>query len=430
MTESSENQVTESLETRIIRERLSFLQHFLGLGGIVLVLESWQLWSPQKVYPQVPFFSQLLNQPDTIHYIFGFVIAFCLLLILLIPRSKIISRMALIGFVLFAVASVSLNQHRFQPWMYHLIISAAILAWASGKPGIRCLQMIIISIYVYSAFSKMDSTFPELTGKRILYGIFQVIDYDAKFMSPERFRLLVYLIPAGELLTAILLFFKRTRFVGLLFSLIMHSVLILTFSPLGLNHYAGVLIWNGYFIGQNIALFWPVSKKQLLIQQEQNTKRSFSFGNIVATLITVPIITLPILEPWGYFDHWPAWGLYSSRQERVRVSIHESAVNQLDEELKKYLEPVQFNHSWRRLRIHQWSLETLKAPMYPQDRFQVGVALAVGKKYQIGNYIRLEREGVADRRTGARKKSEYTGMQEIEQFAKTFRLNAIPSNFK
>jgi hypothetical protein len=432
MVENHHPQFTKPLAKDLIQSRLGWIQHFLGLFGLILIFESWLLWMPQNLYPQVPFFSTLTDLPAILHYFLAGGIVISLFLVLLLPASKKSSRYFLIGFAFISVASILLNQHRFQPWMYHLVITACILAIAPAKLSIRFLRIVVISIYFYSAFSKMDAVFPDLTGGRILKGIFNVIDYDAKFMDPKTFRLLVFMFPAGELLTAILLSFKRSRFFGLILSIIMHLVLFLTFSPLGLHHQNGVLIWNVYFIVQNILLFRSVSKNKVspVSLEAKQLSQPRTLGTAVAFVLTLTVCLLPLLEPWGYFDHWPAWGLYASRQERVRISIHESFADDIGEELKPYLEPARFNDRWRRLRIHQWSLDKLKAPMYPQDRFQIGVALAVGKKFQLGNKIRIEREGVANRWTGKRTSSEFTGMEEIEQFANRFRLNALPSSFK
>ncbi len=431
MVEKHNPQITKPLGKDLIQNRLGWLQHCLGLFGLILVFESWLLWMPQDLYPQVPFFSTLTDLPAILHYFLAGGILISLSLVLFLPASKKSSRIFLISFAFFSIASTLLNQHRFQPWMYHLVITACILAIAPAKHSIRFLRIVVISIYFYSACSKMDAVFPDLTGGRILKGIFKVIDYDAKFMDPKTFRLLVFMFPAGEFLTAILLSFKRSRFFGLILSVIMHVVLFLTFSPLGLHHQNGVLIWNVYFVVQNILLFRSVSKnKTNNVSPEEKQSQPRSLGTAAAFVLTMTVCLLPLLEPWGYFDHWPAWGLYASRQERVRISIHESFADHIGEELNPYLEPARFNDRWRRLRIHQWSLDKLKAPMYPQDRFQIGVALAVGKKLQLGKNIRVEREGVANRWTGKRTGSEFTGMEEIEQFANSFRLNASPSSFK
>lgn len=414
--------------------RISWLKHLTGLFGLVLILESRHLWLPSNLYPVVPFFQKLDQIPDMVHYALAGGIVISSLLILLLASSMKGSRLVLAGFSIFSIASVLLNQHRFQPWIYHLVIISFVLLGASSVRAVKLLRLFIIGIYVYSALSKMDVVFPEQTGATILNGLFKVIDYDAKFMDPKTFRYLVYLFPAGELLTALLLSFRKTRLPGLLLSLAMHGLLILIFSPLGLNHNNGVLIWNAFFIIQNILVFTrlPEMKTQKVNEETKSNEgtQSHFLGNFFATILVVLVTLLPLLEPWGYFDHWPAWALYSSRQERIRISIHESAVDQLDEDLRQYLDPAQFNDPWRRLRIHHWSLEKVKAPMYPQDRFQAGIALAIGEKYKLEDNIRIDREGVADRFTGKREVSSYQGMKSIREFAETFRLNAFPAEFK
>ena len=428
------NQKTSQPESVSIEEssslkKIFYLQKLVGIFGLILILECWKLWVPRNIYPVVPFFSFLTDVPSFIHYLLAVGIVIFLVLLILLPASQ--SRILFVGFSLFSVASILLNQHRFQPWMYQFVIIALVLSSSFGKTSIKLLRIFVIGIYVYSAYSKMDAVFPDQTGGRILNGLFKVIDHDPKFMDPKTFRMFVYLFPAGELLTALLLCFRPTRNYGLGFSIFMHVVLILTFSPLGLNHQYGVLIWNGFFILQNIVLFFTTRKSQTQRKIETaNEKNDQKIGNLFAAGLVGVITFLPLLEPWGYFDHWPAWGLYSSRQERISISIHDSVSNKLSDDLKKYLDPVPINSPWRRLRIHHWSLEEMKAPMYPQDRFQVGVALAIANRYELGENIRLQWEGVADRWSGKRVQNEFRGVKEIEEFAHSFRVNAFPSRIE
>ena len=82
--------------------------------------------------------------------------------------------------------------------------------------------------------------------------------------------------------------------------------------------------------------------------------------------------------------------------------------------------------AWRELRIDRWSLEAVGAPIYPQDRFQVGVALAIAEKYDLGQDIRVEIDGPANRWTGRRTTEIYRGAEAIRKLVLQFRFNALP----
>ena len=84
------------------------------------------------------------------------------------------------------------------------------------------------------------------------------------------------------------------------------------------------------------------------------------------------------------------------------------------------------NRPGGKLRIDRWSLEALGAPVYPQDRFQVGVALALAEKYNLGQDIRVEIDSPANRWTGNRSTKVYQGAGAIRELAGQYRLNAFP----
>ena len=53
-------------------------------------------------------------------------------------------------------------------------------------------------------------------------------------------------------------------------------------------------------------------------------------------------------------------------------------------------------------RIDAWSLDALGVPIYPQDRFQLGVAEAAIASQHLGGDFRIVMQSTADRRTGER----------------------------
>src|SRR5262249_28175077 len=148
----------------------------------------------------------------------------------------------------------------------------------------------------------------------------------------------------------------------------------------GLNHHPGVLIWNVYFIAQDLLLFAPAriwcgmrtargqspvgksadeivghatSEKQSvspiaasvappspptplprgergdLEPEDARVTQRISWGCVAIEGVLVCVLLLPLLEPWGMCDHWPAWGLYASRAERTIVLIEASSRERL-----------------------------------------------------------------------------------------------------
>jgi hypothetical protein len=81
---------------------------------------------------------------------------------------------------------------------------------------------------------------------------------------------------------------------------------------------------------------------------------------------------------------------------------------------------------WRELRLDQWSLRQLHAPIYPEDRFQLGVALAVAKSIPEPGLIRVQWYAPADRWTGQRHSQLLRNQRELEVFARRFLVNVRP----
>ena len=80
-----------------------------------------------------------------------------------------------------------------------------------------------------------------------------------------------------------------------------------------------------------------------------------------------------------------------------------------------------------RLSLSQLSLDELRAPIYPQDRFQIGAALAIANRYQLGEKVHVEMQSASDRFSGARRRRMIDGATALREAADEFWLNAIGS---
>ena len=109
-------------------------------------------------------------------------------------------------------------------------------------------------------------------------------------------------------------------------------------------------------------------------------------------------------RPTAWFDLWPSWGLYASSAERVTLLVHRREIDRLPDDLRRFVLPADDPlDAWMTLRLDRWALEALGAPIYPQSRYQLGVAEAVIARYQLGHRARVIRWGLANRFTGKRR---------------------------
>jgi hypothetical protein len=332
--------------------------------------------------------------------------------LLLIPARSQGWRNAACFFFFAIVGLVCLNQMRFQVWAYQGMIVALVLATCTPRDAGKLLRWLAISIYVFSAWSKCDVTFLQTLGKQLA----EVWLGWARFAAwpPLAQSMLVSLVPLGELAVAVLLAVPRTRKVGVIASLGLHALLLLALGPWGLQHKPGVLLWNLYFIGQNVLLFWPVVSTAIPDEDLPSAAEELSAEPIPALALAVVVgaIVWPMAEPWGYCDHWPAWSVYAPRVERTSCFISQSETHKLPTSLQKYLEPASDDPAWLRLRLDRWSLDAVSVPLYPQNRVQLGVAAAVVEQFDIGQF-QMVSFSPADRWTQTRTQSTISTLAEL-----------------
>ncbi|MCH9656122.1 MAG: hypothetical protein K0U86_12645 [Planctomycetes bacterium] len=442
------------------REMLQFqlLKLNVALFSLVLLAVSWRLWIPQTFFPQVPLFSGVLSLPAWVDWLTFFMMlisSICILGVVLAScfgvsehrpfLQQVCAGVFFSGFLI----SVVFDQHRLQPWAYQFAIGFLILTFLKPPRAIRLFRFFVISIYLYSALSKCDISFVQTLGPQLADGLFSGIGISTTYWSDQTISFIAGAFPVAEFLIALGLFIPRTRQWTLWAAVLMHVCLIIAVGPLGLNHYSGVLIWNVYFIVQDLCLFHSLFQKNSLLTQkdsvnseDRDVDSSLSFRVVTGSergvlLIVWFVMLAPLLEPTGYFDHWPAWGLYASHHDRITLLIDEQAKSSLPPTLQPFVDGPQPLSRWCRVRVDRWSLSELGVPIYPQARFQLGVALAIGSnlKHDQGKIaeqpqIKVLFEGAAHRLTGNRKISEHIGLPQIDQLTDRFLLNAVPRPFR
>ncbi|MCH7988042.1 MAG: hypothetical protein IID46_02705, partial [Planctomycetes bacterium] len=240
---------------------VSLLRRLIALFGLLLLSATWKLWTPQTLFPQVSFFRWAGWLPVWCEWL-GFGVMIVSLLVVLCKRSPGNGwRYGLMTFAFAAVGMIVIDQHRFQPWMYQFVVLSLVLASVPARHALVLARLIVISLYFHSAVSKFDFSFLEINGQELLSGLLGVVNRSAETFSPSMRRAAAGLFPVGELLVAVTLCNSRLRLFGLFLSLMMHVLLFAALGPWGLNHRPGVLLWNLFFIGQNVLLFGHVFRR-------------------------------------------------------------------------------------------------------------------------------------------------------------------------
>ncbi len=199
----------------------------------------------------------------------------------------------------------------------------------------------------------------------------------------------------------------------------MHLLAILALGPLGLGHRPGVLLWNVVFAAQVWLLF--ESSRDETAAAAFPRFSAMSPGNRVATILAALVILAPLTRPAGLWDCWPSWGLYSPGGEQTDLYVRRTVVNRLPASLP--LDDSTSDQPWRRLRLDYWMLDQTYAPLYPQRRTTLALAIALHKQAQLGDNLRVVLKSPADRFNGERTSETLEGADDVRDYAKRYWLN-------
>ncbi len=416
-----------------------YLQRWSAISAISLIAATYRLWIPQTVFPQVPAFEILCDAPAWLDL-------FCLasllagLVMLAIWRSEYLSKCGC-GFVLATLTVLfSLDQHRLQPWAYQLWLFAAIWLCCGTCFRLRLMQWLMVSIYFYSAIGKFDFEFLHTVGQQMLGGMVKLLGQDPVGM-PSWLRLtLVSTLPLCELAIAGGLVWRKSRRVAGCFAIGVHLTLIVVLGPFGLNHRLGVLLWNAQFAVQAYLLFVvrriPNGDQAKCEQQgalKSKGRVQMGIQACCTALIAIAMI-MPITERFGIWDHWPSWALYAPHSSRARVEVAGPTLNRLPAELvalvSKPSPEADEMLEWVYVPIDVWSLESLDTPIYPQARFQFGVARQIASEINSEFQIRVTILSSASRFTGLSRSVIIDDIEGFNKAAAKYWLNTLPRRWK
>ena len=171
-------------------------------------------------------------------------------------------------------------------------------------------------------------------------------------------------------------------------AILLHGLLLVILGPWGLDHKPAVLLWNAFFIVQDVLLFGRPGPAGAIAPQDAAIAPPDAQAPWAVQGLVYAAALLPFLSSTCWYDMWPSWGLYASSAERVVLFVHRNELDAVPNDLSAYVEePSDPSDPWLRVRLDRWCLATVAAPLYPQNRYQLGVAEAFvtrGTRRRIG----------------------------------------------
>ena len=400
------------------RESWQLLRGCWSVSHLILLLTTIKLWLPQNAFPQVPLSDLGLLCPVWMQTLA--VLALFSGLILTLPVKRF-ERYQIVGMLTYIASMAFLfltDQHRLQPWAYQFFLIGIVLVTCESARAIELVRLLVISIYVYSAISKIDFQFYHTTGKDLIGTILGFVGLDINsFVEPMK-TYLISVLPVTEFVAAGLLCFSRTRKAGIWVASLMHFGLFVVLGPFGLGHMPAVLVWNLAFVVLLIALF------KMEVPLRRRARSGDAQVSMIGTVVIMIAVALPVTESLGRCDHWIAWGLYSPRNSRVVFEVHDRYLANLPAEI------TYFKHSseggFVTLDLDAWSLSQLWAPNYPQARFQLGLARYLVEKYDLQDGFRMYVLEMSNRMNGSRDSIQIATFDRLKNVAKRYSVNSMP----
>jgi len=385
----------------------------IGLFTVALVVSTWPMWWASGDYPCIPFFDVLQSVPRSVDRVLA--VGVCASAAVLVLGGSRCGRFAWGGYLIALGGLCLLDQHRFQPWAWLFWLEAVAIASLGSRQSQPAIRWLVISLYVWSAASKLDVSFLQERGPWLLGGLLQGLGLEPAMIPAAKLQRLAWLLPIGELVTAAALAVPSTRRYGVWIATALHAALLIALGPLGHNHHAGVLLWNLFFLCQNPILFGAQ-----LDDLRADTDRGRPIASLLGRSLLFMAIAAPALEPLGLYDHWPAWAVYSDRPEIVRVSIRDQDRDHLPAELTA--SPPAPLSDWCDIRWDDWSFRTRRCPVYPQGRYRLALARWLAGRLPAGTPVRVLVESTPDRWTGGRARVEFPDREALENAGKRFWL--------
>lgn len=425
------------------------LRQVLGIGALLLFAVTWRLWTPQHLFPRVPLFAAVAEWSPLLVATANWIVLVVWIIsaaAMVLPRlSQRWQRAVALLFCAGLVALTVLDQHRLQPWGVHIAICFLLLAFSSGQRRVGYLTAFTVSLYIYSAVGKFDAQFLHTVGQEFLGSLWRLLGMDAGTLSARSRFWLAALFPIVELVCGLGLAFRPTRRATAVAAIVMHGTLLCVLGPWGLGHAWGVHLWNALFIAIDCLIFiFPqyvdrpisfVTRADVTAVADTSTAEQSDLARPtshvtnrigVAEVVLVLAISLPLGERFGLVDHWLGWALYAPHSSRAHVQVSAAAVERLPQIIQPFVEvSTESQLLWCDVYVNRWSLETLNVPVYPQQRFYIGVARALSARLESFE-IRVEALGVADRWSGRRHHLPLSSQKELQAAGERYWFNTRP----
>ncbi len=392
--------------------RIDLAIRLLVLAELALICATWRLWFCASDFPRVPLFAGFIGTPTTgVRAVsVAFVASLLVGLWLSGHRRHRLPRWASAVMIVPGCLAVCCNQHCLQAWHWLFLLTILFRLTVPDDALFTVLKRLLPTIYIFAAVSRIGSEIDTGMSRQIVMTLLDLIGLHSIAADPGIVSWFCVGATMFELATGLLLLRRKTQFIGTAMAVVMHLVLLLALSPLGINQQAGVLVWNGFLTAWVVLLFWPNARQENRTRMAVLAASAFCFA-------------WPTLALFGLTDNWTGWQLYSPRPEVLQLQVHADAVSELPVSVMVYAEEPDPLEAWCSVRLDRWSLQNTGVPMYPQARFQLAIAAAATAGVSNDAHVRARLISPKSPNWWNRTTIELIGRQKVFQAINLYGLN-------
>jgi hypothetical protein len=377
--------------------RLRWVGNICIVGFVTALLLSWPLWIGERLFTAVPLSEMIAGLPAVFWKSFFVAIPLCLLLALLRNKRHVPLFVAAGFLILFLLA----DQVRWRAavYVYSTMLGGVALASVYGSHGredaksrvLHALRLALACVYMWAGLHKFNAVF-----------ITDIFPWVYGGLVPSAFEpllpVIALVIPFIEASVGVCLVSKKFRSFGVVMALGMHCTILLALGPFGHGWNAFVWPWNIAMSSLVVVLFWQTGA----VESREILRPA---GSRFHSLVFALYLLLPATNPFGFWDAYPSFSLYTGDTAFARIEMSVSDSMNFPAAVQPFMEEREGGVI--ALDVQKWANAELGLPPYPEERIYRAVIASLCRSSKWGKSFRFYLYSRPSRLTGKRRTTAY-----------------------
>lgn len=359
----------------------------VGIGLLAGMAISWRTWTFARSVPAVPWIEGVPTPGAPWDWLLLGAFACSVVGWMIAWRSRLIIGLSLLLALVIAVQDML----RAQPWFYqYVLMMGLVLVHAARARGdslrqeragaglLRDVVWMCAAIYFYSGLHKVstafvDEIFPHLAR----------VPIDWLGLSKSQAHAAGWAIGPTEAVFGLLLLWRRTRLIGVVFATLMHVSILLSLVTMG--EQSNVVVWPWNLV--MVLLLWlcwrpqpratnapaSVPEPSGAWQATSPTAPAPRWAGALHLLLRGLIVVAPAL---GLARLWPmylSWGMYAGGDIYLVIGMSDEAFARAPEWARAHPKPVEGERIKHACVLNEWVAMETQVRAFPEPRYAWGL---------------------------------------------------------